>query len=201
MNNVKKILFYAIPILMCGCIPIMSIDPFYTDSDVVINDKIIGTWIDDVNEPDTTWIFSRNEEEPNTYQLTFSDQDKNKGSYQAVLIKLENTLFLDIYPDTMPWGEDEDSNDVEFAYNTFFIVPAHTILKVDSIEPQLLLRLTETSKFEELLEEHPGEIEYQEGKESIVLKSSTKELQKFILKYIEDERMFPGKVNLTRKEQ
>ncbi len=199
--KIKKILFYAIPVILGGCIPIMSINPFYKDSDVMFEQKLVGTWVQDTNEPDTTWIFSRSEEEPNkAYHLSFIDKEGNKGSYTAVLMKLQDKLFFDVYPDKMPW-DTEDSNNISLPYNTFFLVPAHTIMKVDSIEPKLVLRITQSSKFKELIEEHPNEIEYQEGEDTIVLKSSTKELQVFILKYSQDERMFPDTITLEREKK
>jgi hypothetical protein len=199
--KIKTMLFYAIPIVLGGCIPIMSINPFYKESDVMFEQKIVGTWVQDTNEPATTWKFSRNEEEPNkAYHLTFIDQEGNKGSYTTVLMKIENKLFLDVYPDKMPW-DTEDSNNISLPYNTFFLVPAHTIIKVEQIEPKLVLRLTLSSKFKELIEEHPNEIESQEGEDTIVLKSSTKELQAFILKYSQDEKMFPDEIILEHEKE
>ena len=197
----KRMLFYAIPVLLGGCIPIMSLDPFCTESDILFEEKLLGTWMDDVNDSDTTWIFSRYEGEPNeTYQLTFIDKEGHKGSFITVLMKLDNTLFLDIFPDEMPW-DTEDPNNVNFLYNTLFLVPVNTIMKVDAIEPQLLLKLTQGDKFEELLQEHPDEIEYKEIEGTIVLTSSTKELQAFITKYSDDERLFPDEFKLVRKAE
>ena len=199
--RIKKYLFYIIAVTLGGCIPIMSIDPFFTESDIFFEEKLLGSWVDDSNDPDTTWIFSRHEDEPNkAYQLTFIDKEGKKGSYIALLMKLDNTLFLDVYPDKMPW-DTEDPNNVNFLYNTLFLVPVNTILKVDAIEPKLLLRLTQTDKFEELIKEHPDEIEYKKVESTIVLTSSTKELQEFIMKYSDDERLFPDEIKLTRKPE
>jgi hypothetical protein len=195
----KIILFYAILVLLGGCIPIMSIDPFFTESDTLFEEKLLGTWEDDSNDPDTTWIFSRHKEDPNkTYKLMFIDKEGKKGSYIAALMKLDNTLFLDIGPDEFPC-DTEDPNKIKFPYNIMFLVKVNTILKVDSIEPRLLLRLTDDKKFKEFMKEHPDAIKYKEIEGSTVLTSSTKDLQAFILKYAGDEKLFPEKIELKRK--
>ena len=194
----KKLLFYLLAGILGGCIPVMSVNPFYTESDILFEESLLGTWIDDPNSPETTWEFSR-EDDPNTaYKLVFSDEEGRKGSFIAHLVKLQDVLFLDVFPAEMPW-ETEDSNDLEFVYNSFFLIPAHTLLKVDSFEPQLILRLTVEDDMKKLLEEHPGEIEYHSLGDRTILTSSTEELQTFVLKYADDERLFPGKVELIRK--
>lgn len=199
--KMKKILFYVIPILLGGCIPIMSLDPFFTEKDVVFEEKILDTWVDDINDPETIWKFSIYEELPfKAYKLDYIDQEDRKGSFIAVLMKLDNTLFFNVFPDKKPWGT-EDPNNIAFFYNTLFFVPANTILRVDAIEPYLLIRLTQASDFTELIQDHPGEIELKQSENTIVLTSSTKELQEFIMKYSDDKRMFPGEIKLIRKKE
>lgn len=200
MNKVKKFLFYAIPILLGGCIPIMSINPFFNESDVIFESKLLGTWVQDANDPETTWIFSKSEDPNNAYQLTFIDKEGKKGSYTAVLMKLDDKLFLDVYPDKMPW-DTEDSNDVDLTYNTFFLIPSHSVIKIDSIEPKLVLRITDETEFKDFIKEHPDAIEYTKSEDTYVLTSSTKELQAFILKYSGDEKLFPGKIELGRTKE
>ena len=53
----KKFLFYILVVILGGCIPIMSVHPLYTKSDIIFDQKILGTWIDDPNSPQTTWEF------------------------------------------------------------------------------------------------------------------------------------------------
>ena len=51
----------------------------------------------------------------------------------------------------------------------------------------------------EFLEEHPDAVEHILVEDRIVLTASTKELQAFILKYADDEKLFPGDITLERK--
>lgn len=194
----KKFLFYILVVILGGCIPIMSVHPLYTKSDIIFDQKILGTWIDDPNSPQTTWEFSRMDEPNNSYKLIFTDSKGRKGFFKAYLVKLEGKLFLDAFPGETPW-ELEDPNKVDWPYNSFFFLPSHTFLKIDSIEPRMKLRVTANSQMEDFLKEHPDSIEHIIVEDRIVLTASTKELQSFILKYADDEKLFPSDITLVRK--
>jgi len=196
--NTKRILFYLLAVVLGGCVPVASIHCLYTKENTVFDEKLLGTWVDDSNEPETIWEFTRDDEPNNTYKLIFTDEEGNKGSFEAVMVKLKDKLFLDIYPRELPW-ELEDPNQVKWLYNSFFVIPAHTFIKVDSIEPQLKLRFTMDDKMEELLKENPNAIEHTSIEDRIVLTAKTKQLQEFILKYADDERLFAEEVTLGRK--
>jgi hypothetical protein len=195
----RKFLFYMMPLFLCGCVPILSLYPLYTKEDVVLDKKLLGTWIDDVNNPETTWEFQRIDEPENAYKLIFTDEDSKKGSFVAHLLKLQNKLFLDIYPSDLPW-EPDDPNKMDWPYNSFFLIPAHTFLKIDSIEPKLKMRLALESKIEELITEYPNAVKHMTIGERLVLTATTKELQTFVLKYIDDDKLFTDEIALVRKK-
>jgi len=186
-------------VIIGGCVPVISLHPLYTEKDIVVDKKLCGTWVDDVNNPETTWEFKCIDEPKNAYKLIFSDEEGMKGSFVAYLVKLQNRLFLDIFPSELPW-EPEDPNKMDWPYNSLFLIPAHTFVKVDSIEPQLKLRLTSESKMEDLLKENPSAVEHTFVGDRLVITGSTKELQAFVLKYADDERVFTDQVTLSRKE-
>jgi hypothetical protein len=52
---------------------------------------------------------------------------------------------------------------------------------------------------EELLKENPNAVEHTKIEERLVLTASTKELQAFVLKYADDERLFADEIVLKRK--
>lgn len=186
-------------VILGGCVPVISLHPLYTEKDVLLDKKLYGTWVDDSNSPKTTWEFKSIDEPKNAYKLIFTDEEGMKGSFVAHLVKLQNRLFLDIFPSELPW-EPEDPNKMDWPYNTLFLIPAHTFVKIDSIESQLKLRLTLESNMEELLKENPGAVEHTSVGDRLVLTGSTKELQTFVLKYADDERVFTDQVTLSRKE-
>jgi len=195
----KKVLFYILAVILGGCVPVISLHPLYTEKDVVVDKKLYGTWVDDVNSPKTTWEFKNIEDPKNAYKLIFTDEEGKKGSFVTHLVKLQDRLFLDIYPSGLPW-DTKDPNTMDWPYNSFFLIPAHTFVKIDSIEPQLKLRLMLESDLEELLKENPNAVEHTSVGDRLVLTAPTKALQAFILKYANDERVFTDQVTLSRKE-
>ena len=197
--KVKKLLFYLLAALLGGCGPVMSLHSLYTKENVVFEEKLVGTWVDDPNSPEATWEFNRIEEPENAYRLVFTDKNGQKGSFVAHLVKLENSLFLDVFPDEFPC-DTEDPNKTDWLYNVFFLVPAHTFIKIDSIEPQLKMRLTDDDKMAKLLKEESNAVKHTLVEDKLILTASTKELQAFVLKYADDNRVFTDEIVLGRKE-
>jgi hypothetical protein len=195
--NTKKFLFYLLAALLGGCIPVMSLHPLYTEETTVFEEKLLGNWIQDNNE--TTWEFSCPNKSAKTYKLIFFDDENKKGSFDAHLTKLQNKLYLDVYPSAPPWDE-EDPNKLIWQYNTLFLMPVHTFIKIDSIEPQLKMRLTDDDEMKKLLEENPNAVKHEFVKDGFVLTASTKELQAFVIKYADDSRLFTEETVLRRKQ-
>jgi len=196
--KIKKLVFYALAVILGGCVPVISLHPLYTEKDVILDKKLYGTWIDRSGDSKTRWEFKGTDEPKNAYQLIFTDEDGKKGSFAARLVKLQNRLFLDIFPSDLPW-ESEDPNKMDRPYNSLFLIPAHAFIKVDSIEPRLKLRLILESNLEKLLEENPNAVKHTNVGDRLVLTASTKELQEFIIKYADDERVFTDQVSLSRR--
>jgi hypothetical protein len=194
----RKLVFYMLAVIVSGCVPVLSLHPLYTEKDVVLDQKLYGKWVTDSNDSKTTWEFKSINDPKNAYNLIFTDENGRKGSFVTHLVKLQDKLFLDIFPSELPW-ETEDPNKMDWPYNSLFLIPAHTFIKIDSIEPQLKLRLTLESKMEELLKENPSAIEHTSVGDRLILTGSTKELQAFALKYADDDRVFTDQVTLSRK--
>ena len=197
----RKLLFYLLAAILGGCVPVMSLHPLYTEEDVIFEEKLLGIWVDDPNGPETICEFRRPEETEKEYKLIFTDEEGKKGLFATHLVKLGGRFFLDVYPDESPCADMEDPNKTEFAYNSFFLVPAHTFIKIDSIGPELKMRLTDDENMETLLKEDPNAVKFETLEDDkIVLTASTKELQAFVLKYADDERLFGDAIVLSRKK-
>jgi hypothetical protein len=197
--NIKKILFYLLAGILGGCSPVMSLHPLHTDKDVVFEKKLLGTWTGEPNDPNSAWNFSRPDESKKSCNLLTSDEDGNKGSFEVNLLKLNNRLFLDVYPDKLPCeGQDED--EMAWPFNTLFLMPVHTFVMVDSIEPKLTIRLTDNDELKKLLKEDPNAVSHEIVDGKPVLTASTKQLQAFVLKYADDDRLFTNPITLERKK-
>ena len=199
----KELFFYMLALLLGGCVPVMSLHPLHNEQTIVFEEKLLGTWIEEPND-NSIWEFKRFEKSggfgEKAYNLLICDNENDKGSFAAHLVKLEDKLFLDVYPTEMPC-DIEDPNKVNWAYNTFFFVPAHTFIKVDTIEPDLTMRITDDEEMKKLLKEKPDAVKHQIIDDSgILLTAQTEELQKFVLEYADDNRVFGDQTILSRKK-
>ena len=208
----KKVMLYCVAGLVAGCVPVVSLHPLFTKENIVFDGGLLGTWTGDVNNVGTVWEFARFDEPlaeglpkpfrsefKSFYRLAVSDRDGYKGSLTACLVKLDNHLFLDIFPDRFPSGE-SDVKRTKLLYNAYFFLPSHTFVRVDSIgSDSLRFHLTDDDAFDKLMDAEPKAIEYTETEERPILTASTKELQAFVTKYADNAHLFPTELTLTRK--
>jgi hypothetical protein len=195
----RKVLFYLLAGLLGGCVPVLSLHPLYDNRHIVFDEKLLGTF----TEPNgVTWQFTHTDE-PNAYQLIYSAVSKEekmtlKGLFLVHLVKLNDLLFMDVYPKEAPWGGDEKVNQTKWPYNTFFMLPFHTFVKVETVEPQLKLCLTDNDELKKLLDKNPKAVRHELVEDKPVLTASTEQLQKFVLKYANDKRVFSDEHILSR---
>jgi len=52
--HAKTNLFYCLVVLLGGCVPVVSLHPLFTEDNLVFEEKLLGTWVND-----TTWEFAR----------------------------------------------------------------------------------------------------------------------------------------------
>lgn len=208
----KTLLFYLLAVFLGGCVPIFSINPLYTEKDVVFKEELVGVWADP-NSPEGAWEFKRDDESKNVYKLIVDISakedigDTSKGLFDAHLVNLKGQLFLDVYParkglqQIMEGLEEKakDPNSTVWPLNFAFLVPVHTFIKVDSIEPMLTMRLTDDDLMKKLLEQDPNAVKHAVlDEDRFVLTASTKELQAFVLKYADGDKLFEKPFALKR---
>jgi hypothetical protein len=207
----RKMLFYGLAALLGGCVPVLSLQPLFTSQTLVFEEQLLGTWIDDANDQDISWQFARLESgaaenlpdeleglSEKVYRLNLRDQEDRLGAFLAALVKLDGTLFLDVFAGKFPSGE-ADVEDMALFYNAFLFVRAHTFIRVDVTEAKLTLRLTNDDKLQTLLDAEPNAVSSVAADDRIILTASTPALQAFVTKYADDERVFPDTVVLQRK--
>jgi hypothetical protein len=206
----KKILFYGLAVLLGGCVPVLSLQPLFTKQTLVFDEQLLGTWADDADEPEVSWEFTRLESRAadalpdeleglseKAYHLNLRDKEARQGSFLAVLVQLEGKLFLDIFADRFPSGED-DVEEMDLFYNAFLFVRAHTFIRVDMTDETLTLRLTNDDKLQTLLDAEPNAVSTVAADDRIILTAPTAALQAFVTKYAGDERVFADEVVLER---
>jgi hypothetical protein len=205
----RKLVPYCLVVLLAGCGPILSLHPLFTKETAVFEEKLLGTWLVDVNTPESTWEFACLEADAverlpaelggqtqKCHRTNIVDKGR-KGSFVACLVKLQDRLFLDIWPDKFPSGA-QDPNSMKLAHNAPFFLPIHVFVRVNSIGDQVRIHLPEHDGLKKLLKAKPKAVKYDIFGEEPILAAPTEELQAFMAKY-GDERLFPYDLTLKKE--
>ena len=176
MRSFIRFLSLASPlILLAGCIP--SLQPFYTDPDVVFEEKLLGDWSGE-NEKES-WTFSK-ADAAKVYSVKYVDQDGKEGPFVAHLFKLDDRMYLDFFPD-----------DPELKQNSFYaihLLPAHTLMRVNLDGDTLKMAVMNGDAIKKMIETDPAAIRHEKLDNTSVLSASTAELQAWIRK--EGDKLF-----------
>jgi len=179
MKRYGLLLTWVLTLVVAGCVP--SLNPLYTEKDLVFDAALVGVW-SEKEDASETWAFEKTGEKE--YRLVYTADGKT-GEFEAHLLKLGNTLFLDLYPD----GKSLD----ELNRNDFYkshLIPGHTFAKVTRIEPTLQMGFLNPDWLKELSEQNPKAIRHEKVSDRIVLTASTRELQEFVLKNLNTKGAF-----------
>jgi hypothetical protein len=88
----------SLTILISGCVPVDSLNPLYTDSNVIFEPGLLGRWAG--SEPDEGLRFDRAEN--NAYQIIMTEKKNSdwlkQSVYQAHLVSLGGEKYLDVEP-------------------------------------------------------------------------------------------------------
>jgi hypothetical protein len=168
----KKSIIYFMALLLAGCLP--SLHPLYNDETLIFKQELIGKWMGD---DDVLWQFTRagNKE----YELRLREDEKEIGRFSAHLTQIEGLMFLDLFPDSEPLDDLDD-------FYKIHIMPVHTFMRVDQINPSLQLRMIDYDKVKKMIEDDPNVIKHEVVDDNrIVLTASTEELQDFVIEHVE----------------
>lgn len=209
----EKLASYCLAGLLAGCVPLVSLQPLFTRDKLVFAEELLGIWAEDANKPQVTWEFARLEEEAaerlpgvlrdeaqKCYRVRITDSEDRKGVFAGCLVKLGDRLFLDLVPDKFPSGE-HDPEHMALIYNAFFFLRVHTFMRIDIAAGRLTIRLTDDEAFKKLVEAVPKAVKHDVIDDHPVLTAAAEELQAFVTKYADDERLFANELALVRKSK
>lgn len=201
-----KIFISAVIIVtgLAGC-SIQSLHPIYTEETTVYEPSVEGEWLDDDGN---TWLLENAGSvvdssaegiwtAKNMYLVTLLDNDK-KLRLQMFMVKLDDNYFLDFFP----WSlyPNELGNDL-IGSN---LLPVHTFAKISFTNDQLLVSQFDGEWLYDLIKKNQIKISHEKlsihGQNGLVLTASTKELQKFVLKYHAEEEAFLESDVFVRKK-
>ncbi len=165
---------FAVMCFLVSCV-VTSIYPYYTDKDLVSDPALVGEWVEAgaTNQP-PEYVQIESLGEKSYWATIFGEHETN--SMEVHLFRLKEQLFLDSFP---------TNRSLDF-------VPVHQVSKVTQIGPVLETANLNYDWLAKLVEHHPKAIRHMVLREKagdeqggrIILTADTKELQRFILKYV-----------------
>jgi hypothetical protein len=167
--------------LMAGCIP--SLNPVYTEEQLVFDANLTGVWQQQKSQ--NKWEFSKRDER--SYDLVFTDEQGRQGRFIARLADLDGTRFLDLYPQEL----ETDLN----GFYKYHLVPIHTIFRVRSTEPNVELAAIDFQWLDKYLAEHPDAIQIATFDGRKLITAPTSQVQQFVT---EHKDRFTGTITLER---
>ena len=96
--NKKHLVFFALLACLTGCVPVDSLNPLYTDKDVVFDESLLGEWVGmDANEKGGMKFIKEGND---AYVIVMSDTDATgepkNTFYDARLLNISGQKFLDV---------------------------------------------------------------------------------------------------------
>ena len=191
MKTRTVILIAMLALLAGSCIP--SLFPLYTEEDLVTDDRIVGTWdtgegsiwvIERLDYTPTTDFFSSDwsdAKENNTYKLSITETDGGdtlEADFVVHMLVLDGQHYLNFYPADFELDHD---------FLSWHMVEANNFSKVWITEDSISLAFFDPSYLEELIDENRIKISHIRHDNGILLTAGTRELQKFVIKYGEEE--------------
>jgi hypothetical protein len=187
MKARKLIAWAGLALCLPACIP--SVNPFYTDKDLVFDPRLVGTWEEKGKEQEPeTWRFEKAED--NAYKLAITDKPGKEGEFTAHLFKLKQEYFLDLHPKKCNYAADQAD------LVGISMIPGHLLVRVSQIEPELKLAGINFDWLCQQLTNNPSLLAHQREDDGFVLTASTRALQRFVLKHLAEGELFdkPGEM-------
>jgi hypothetical protein len=167
-------------VALAGCIP--SLNPVYTNDDLVFDKALVGEWT--AAKGESKWVFTKQDD---GYRLVYTEKNGKQGIFAAHLAEIDGARFLDLYPEKQP-------SDAAGFYQAHY-VPIHTVYLVRSVKPTLELVAIDLGWLGDYLAKNPDAIEHAGQENRILITAPTKELQQFLLKHLD---RFTGEIKLER---
>jgi len=212
MRTALKVIPLGALVFLTGCI-VPSLNPFYTDKDAVSEGALVGSWLMYQAEGNTAppaipqvWTFTKSEATEGTahgYDLNVSVKDYT-ASYWAYLMKVNDTLFLDLLPDELHTPqfepitddareqspEEEAGGEVTGLFMLHY-VSTHSVWRVRLDRDELAL----TPLGDDWVTAQAGEktlgLRHETVSGTTVLTASSEELRDFLLRHAHDDQAFP----------
>ena len=166
----------------------MSLQPFYTKTDLEADPGLVGTWGD--KEGDVSFTFEEGKEKE--YALVVKERDgerEDSGEFEAHLLRLGGWWFIDFFP--------KEKNGGSVFYRAHFL-RGHSLARLTLGRDSMQLAFLNASWLRARIEEKSIDALHEKADESLLLTGTTQELQELAYCYGNDEKAFAEPLSLER---
>ena len=213
-GNCARVVFCCVLIIaslgLTGCFT--SEQPFYEDSQIIQDVRIEGRHENYIHSPPSStgegskegsvWVIRASESKRGKYDVHVRDKEVSIRLL-GTLFQVEKSMFLDLYPLTDSGVRFEPgSATISEVMRLAFYSPRHVVWKVELSDTGIKYSLPAFGKGVFRAVELAPELRSHVTKEELVhLRGPTKESQKYLLRFANDELVFNYKGELKKKEE
>lgn len=190
MKRTYIILIALVIATLQSCV-VKSIHPYYHTRDIVTRKEFVNNWIDGDGQ---RWTIEQNREVTNQYKMTWRNDKNQTVIFIGTLFELNKQIYIDFLLEDFSCENEYDLNLV-----SLHIMPVHTVAKVQRIsEKEISIKWFNEKWMKSLFEQNKikiaheiiNEDEKEKSAQEYVLTASTDELQKFLVKYGNEDSNF-----------
>lgn len=174
----------TLALLLPGCV--RSLYPLHDDRTRFVDPALVGVWKETPGDKET-WEFIKADD--TSYRLVVTAEGVPMR-FEAHLLKLGSTVFLDLRPQDLP--------DSVGKFYGWHYVPTHSFLLVERVTPVLRMAFMDESWLEEYVKTRPNAIRHDVMGDELLLTAPTKDLQAFVLAHVKTKGAFDDWSNLQR---
>jgi len=194
MYKLKILAVVAASLVISGCVT-LSMHPLYFDQDIIYEPALEGVW-GNPDKTEVTWTFEKsgdnsyrlvykehgitkanNKNEKDKYSIVETENPEKDGVFKVHLMKFGKYYFIDLFP--------EEPKHINEVYK-YIAIPTHLFIKISLEDDVLQLVYLDHNWLKDGLKNNSIQIKHEMQDDTIILTASTKELQEFILKYIDE---------------
>jgi hypothetical protein len=168
---------------------VLSLQPYFTDSDLEWDPELVGTWLSD----DSSFKMTFTEGEKRAYKLLVVESDsgdQKSGQFEAHLLRLGSDWFLDLFPT----GQLPSTEFIEM-----HLLRAHSTARLELHQDSIQLSFLSGAWLKKQLKQQIVDLPYQETQGMLLLTGTTEDVQSFIY-FHADDGAFSDEGRLFRQE-
>jgi hypothetical protein len=191
----RLFILLLLPFVLTGCLT--SINPFFTDADIIRDDRLIGTY-PDVGDKDVKFVITASHDHEGRYDIRIYDQHA-WIAYVGTLFKIGDITFLDLYPsgDSAMRRDSGGPPTTTELLHSFTFQPLHLVIRVLPAAVALTYWTMDRRGLGDLLQSEPS-LRPQIRGESLLLPQPAADLTKLLLKYGTSDKIFNMKATIKK---